>query len=98
LATPIRNSPTTSSSTPTWEPAATSASATASSTAIEVTVRREPKRAMSGPDAGSATTDPAAMDSSTSPSSEGPRSRWLRTCGMREAQLAKAKPEPMNAA
>ena len=69
-----------------------------SSTAIAVTVRREPSRCTMSPASGSAISEPAAIASSTRPSSAELRSRSSRTCGMRDAQLAKAKPEPMKAA
>jgi hypothetical protein len=46
---------------------------------------------------GSDTSEPSAMDSSSRPRAEGWRWRRSRTCGMREAQLAKAKPEPAKA-
>jgi hypothetical protein len=49
------------------------------------------------PASNSAVTDPAARVSSTSPSSAEVRSSRSRTCGIRDAQLAKAKPQPMNA-
>jgi hypothetical protein len=45
-----------------------------------------------GPDSGSAVTDPAATASSSSPSCDGLSSSRSLTCGIRVAQLAKAKP------
>src|SRR3954466_749469 len=71
--------------------------ATASSTDIPAVVRREVHRLTRAPDSGIAMTEPAAIESSTRPSSDALSPRWVRTCGMREAQLAKAKPAPMNA-
>ena len=62
------------------------------------TVRREPKRATNGPARGSEMTEPAAMASSTRPSSAEERPRRSRTWGISEAQLAKAKPVAMKAA
>ena len=76
---------------------ATVASPTPSTTAMAATVRREPMRAMTGPDNGRARTEPAAMVTSSRPSSDGSSCSRSRTCGMREAQLAKAKPEPVKA-
>ena len=61
-------------------------------------VRRDPKRPTIEPESGSATSEPAAMPSSTSPSSAGSRSRRSRTCGILEAQLANANPVAMKAA
>src|SRR3954447_6834017 len=68
------------------------------STEVTATVRREPKRPTTGPLEGSASTDPAAGASSTSPSSRGVRPSLALTAGIREAQLAKAKPLIANAA
>ena len=65
---------------------------------MAVTVRREPNRLTTTPAMSSAVIEPAAMVSRTSPSVAGARCRPSRTCGMREAQLANAKPQPMNAA
>ena len=50
------------------------------------------------PASGSAISEPTAIASSSSPSSAELSSSWSRTCGIRDAQLAKANPEPMNAA
>src|SRR5215207_2918848 len=66
-------------------------------TAVAATVLREPKRPTTGPDDGSAITAPAAMVSSSSPSWEGSRSSRSLTCGIRDAQLANAKPVAVNA-
>ena len=73
------------------------AAAAAISIAIDVTVRRVPNRAMMAPDISSASTEPTAMASRTSPSSAGVRCNRSRTWGMRDAQLAKTNPFTMNA-
>jgi hypothetical protein len=98
LAKPRRNSPITTGITPTTEPSAAVARPTPSSAAIAVTVRAEPILVTTGPDSGSASSEPAAIASSTRPSAAESSSSRSRTCGIRAAQLANAKPEPMNAA
>ena len=72
--------------------------ATPSSTAISWTVRREPIRATTGPARGSEITEPAAIESSTSPSSAEDSPSRSRTWGISDAQLAKENPVTMNAA
>ena len=62
-----------------------------------MTVRRDPNRATIGPASGSEMTDPAASESSTKPSCDGSRCKWVLTCGMRDAQLAKPNPAPAKA-
>ena len=62
--------------------------------AMNVIVRAAPARATTVPASGSAISDPAAIDSSSSPRLPGLSSRPSRTCGMRDAQLAKMKPAP----
>lgn len=57
------------------------------------TLPREPKRLTTGPDNGSATTEPAARLSRTKPSAAGSRLSPSRSWGMREGQLAIANPE-----
>ena len=52
----------------------------------------------SAPEIGSATTEPAAMASSSRPSRDGVRCRCCLTAGIRAAQLANANPDPANAA
>ena len=49
------------------------------------------------PEAGVATADPMAMHSRTRPSAPGVSPSSARTCGIREAQLAKSNPLTMNA-
>ena len=66
------------------------------SMAITVTVRREPHRATIAPASGSAATEPAAMASSSRPRADGSSSRCCLTWGMRDAQLAKPKPDAAN--
>ena len=70
---------------------------TPQSTAVAATALREPKRPTTGPDDGSAITAPAAIASSSRPSSEGSRPSRSLTCGIREAQLANANPVAVNA-
>jgi hypothetical protein len=94
---PIRNRPTTTGAVPIRNPAATTARPTQSSSAIAATVRREPMRWITVPDRGRASTEPAATESSTRPSAAGSSSSRSRIWGIRAAQLAKAKPAPMNA-
>ncbi len=97
---PTRNRPTavtgTVSRTPT--PTATSSSPAASNSVAPITTRRAPKRCTVPPDVGSAMTDPIDTASSSSPSCAGPRSSACRTDGMREAQVANAKPLRKNVA
>jgi hypothetical protein len=64
---------------------------------MAVTVRRDWKRLTMTPASNSAAIDPAAIVRSTSPSSAEDRCRPSRTWGIRAAQLAAAKPQPMNA-
>jgi hypothetical protein len=70
----------------------------ASRTAIAVTDRRDPNRPTSGPDSGSAISEPTAIADRIRPSRDGSRCRWARTCGIRDAQLEKAKPSPAKTA
>ncbi len=65
--------------------------------AMAATVRRELNRCTIVPLSGRASSEPTAMDSSISPRSAGVRWRRSRTCGIREAQLAKTNPEQLNA-
>ena len=58
-------------------------------------VRASPNRVMTTPDSGMATAAPIAAHSRISPSTPGVTRSWLRTCGIRAAQLAKAKPAQM---
>ena len=51
---------------------------------------------MTRPDSGIAVTEPTAIASSTSPSFCGVSSSSSRICGIRDAQLANAKPLRMN--
>ena len=67
------------------------------SSADAVTTRASPSRAMAIPASGMATADPAAPESRIRPSTPGLTRSAAWTCGMREAQLAVAKPSPMNA-
>ena len=76
-ASPKRNRPTTTGATPIWYPNATVSNATPSRTAVTVTVRRDPKRAITGPDNGRARSEPTATASRTRPSADG--SRWSRS-------------------
>src|SRR3954470_8435503 len=73
------------------------ASATETRSPMASTVRREPRRWTAGPASGRARSEPTAIAKSTSPSSAGERPRRSRTCGMREGQLAKAKPHIVKA-
>jgi hypothetical protein len=98
LAKPKKNRPMTTHSTPNWKPIATALSAAPSSPAIAATVNFEPNRETNCPASTSETIEPAAMASSTRPSRDGVRSRPSRICGIRVAQLAIEKPEPMKAA
>ena len=63
-------------------------------TAISVIVRDAPSRATTVPASGRAISEPAAIESSSSPRLAGLSRSPSRTCGMRDAQLAKAKPAP----
>ena len=65
--------------------------------AIAATARAVPIRVTSTPASGSATSEPSATASSTSPRVDGDACRASRTCGIRDAQLAKPKPLPMKA-
>ena len=62
------------------------------------TVRATPTRLITTPADGSASTDPALIAISTSPSRDGVRSRESLTSGIREAQLAKVTPAITKAA
>ena len=72
------------------------ASPAAATRDITPTVRAVPSRPTIRPDSGIELTDPTAIASSTSPSDRGVSSSASRTCGIRDAQLAKAKPLRMN--
>ena len=61
---------------------------------MTVIVRAAPSLATTVPASGKATSEPAAMDSSSRPRLPGLSFRPSRTCGMRDAQLANAKPAP----
>jgi hypothetical protein len=61
-------------------------------------VRAVPSRPTITPDSGIDVTEPTAAANSTSPSARGDRPRASRTCGIRDAQLANAKPLRMNTA
>ena len=91
---PTRNSPAavtgTDSNSPTLT--ATVIRPTASTSDPAITTRRAPKRCTEPPVDGSATTAPIEAASRSSPSLAGLRSRACRTDGIREAQVAKAKP------
>ena len=65
---------------------------------MSATVRRVLMRWIRTPVSGSASTEPAAMASSTRPRSPGVRRRPCLTCGIRDAHDANANPAPMNAA
>ena len=60
-------------------------------------VRASPKRPTIVPASGMLVIDPAATHSRMKPSCAGLTARLSRICGMRDAQLAKANPERMNA-
>ena len=62
---------------------------------ITSTVRRSPILVMTSPDSGIAMVEPIAMLSRMSPSTPGDTRSWLRTCGIRAAQLANANPAAM---
>ncbi len=62
---------------------------------ITTTVRVSPSQLMTSPDSGVAMTAPTAMHSKMSPSTPGVTRSSLRTCGIREAQLAKMNPALM---
>ena len=62
-----------------------------------MTVVRELSFCTIRPASGSAISEPTAIASSTRPSSAELRCSPSRTCGIREAQLAKAKPQTMKA-
>jgi hypothetical protein len=94
---PYANSPTTTGATPIASPTATVAKPAPARTAPAATVRREPKRFTMGPDKGSAMTAPTAAASRTGPRLPGSRPSCSFTCGIRDAQLAKAKPLPPKA-
>jgi hypothetical protein len=98
FAKPKKNSPMTTQTTPYWKPTATALNAAPSRTAIAATVPREPNRETICPASTSDTIEPAAMASSTRPSRDGVRPSPSRICGIRVAQLAIEKPEPMKAA
>jgi hypothetical protein len=98
LANPSRNRPATTGTTPAAEPSAAIARPRPSSTAIAMTVRDEPIRVTTGPESGSASSEPAAIASSTRPSAPESSPRLSRTCGIRDAQLANANPDPAKAA
>jgi hypothetical protein len=74
------------------------ASPAAAAKAITATVRAVPSRPTTRPDSGIEMTDPTAIARSTSPSVRGVSSSASRTCGIRDAQLANAKPLRMNTA
>ncbi len=84
------------SSTP--APTATRSRPAPSITAATITTRRAPKRCTVPPEDGSASTAPIDAASSSRPSVAGPRSSACRTDGMREAQVANAKPLRKNVA
>ena len=71
VAKPRTTSPTTTGATPATDPTATVARPAPNSTPEAATVRREPNRATTGRDSGSAVTHPADTDSSTMPSVDG---------------------------
>ena len=95
---PVATSATTTGSTPTSTPSTAPISAQPPTRLPAVTTRRDPKRWINGPDSGSPTTEPTAIANSTKPSSVALRSSCPLTCGIREAQLAKANPLTTNAA
>ena len=64
---------------------------------MAATVRRELNRLVSAPARGRDTSEPAAMASYTSARAAGLRCSVSRTWGIRDAQLAKANPEAVNA-
>ena len=97
LPKPMRKRPTTTGGIPAGYPSATTASPTATQQAITVTVRAVPSRVTTTPASGSATREPRATASSTSPSVDGDACSASRSCGMREAQVAKPNPAPMKA-
>ena len=70
----------------------------AAMTAMTATVRAVPSRATTTPASGIETTDPTAAASSTRPRPRGDSDSASRTCGMRDAQLAKVKPLRMKTA
>ena len=74
------------------------ASPAAATSAITATVRAVPSRPTTTPASGIETTDPTAIARSTSPSVRGVRSSASRIGGMRDAQLANAKPLRMKTA
>ena len=61
-------------------------------------VHAAPRREITTPASGIEISDPIAIAKSTSPSCCGLSSSPSRTCGIREAQLANAKPLRMNTA
>ena len=63
---------------------------------MTATVRASPSRVTTRPDSGMAITDPTATHSRSSPSCAGLTAKRSRTWGIRDAQLAKANPLPMN--
>ena len=98
MPAPRANSPTTSGATPTRYPSPAVASPAAASSAIALTVRAVPSRPTTRPDRGIEVTDPTAIARSTSPRLRGVSSSASRTCGIRDAQLANAKPLRMKTA
>ena len=98
LPTPNRNRPITTGSTLTDWPMPAVTRPAAAINAITVIVRAAPRRETTRPASGIEMTDPIAIASSTRPSWRGESSRLSRTCGIREAQLANAKPLRMKTA
>jgi hypothetical protein len=96
LPNPMRNSPMATGVTSRVKPTATVARPMARVVAMTATVRASPNRLTTRPDSGMAMTDPTAMHQRSSPSCAGVTSRRSRTWGIRDAQLAKARPLPMN--
>ena len=98
LDTPSRKQPTTTGATPNVTPMPIVASAVVDPMAAAVSDRRAPKRWTIVPAAGSTTNEPSAMTRITRPSCDGSRSRRVRSCGIRAAQLDTPNPIVMKTA
>ena len=99
MAKPSRNRPTTTGrDADAGSRARRSRGRRRAATAIAATVRAAPNRATTRPASGSDSDRAGAIASSTRPSSPGSARSPSRTCGMRDAQLANAKPLRMKTA
>ena len=98
LPKPSKNRPTATGATPSGSRARRSPGPTARTKDIALIVRAAPSLEITTPASGIEISEPIAIASSSRPSCCGSSSSPSRTCGIRDAQLANAKPLRMKTA